>query len=548
MRRIFTLLMMMLLFFIYFTVGVSGSASLGNEQLPPGDGVKNILKKVSPSIVKVVSENHKRYIATGIVIDTNQVISSTMVTNHPYESLYVETAAGEQYEAIVLGKDQETSLLLLQINERSLPPIPRADDPEVGDWVALVGVFYQEFPSIFQGFISSQSDERLILNAPVAPGSAGGAVVNKKGELIGVVRGLFDFTFSPDYTYRDQSYEFLIRANRASNKDLCYAVPMSKVAAVVKDLQKYGKIMRGWLGVTLNSRGKNDSAEINDIALDSPAEKAGFRKGDKILTIKNKPVQTGSDVIRIVKTLKPGDNVKIEYARGNIKKTAQVAICEPKEHFEWRYPAPPAMEAANNPPVIPEIENTLPRVENFVVNFSGSRSLGVEIMPLTPELAQKFNIKEGCGLLISKVHKQTAAEKSGFQAADIIVRADGKIMKQNVDLRRALNELLDNQPVTIDVYRAGKLKTFNVIPGKETNQNAGQYDDMLEMFKDRLNEIKARMGAEGIAGENVLPNLRKDAEIIKYREEIERLKKVQAALLKQLENVKKQKELEQDPD
>jgi hypothetical protein len=255
-------------------------------------------------------------------------------------------------------------------------------------------------------------------------------------------------------------------------------------------------------------------------------------------------VQTGSDLVRIIKTLKPGDNVNIEFARDNMKKTAKVLICEPKQNFEWRYPVPSLIENANFPPVIPEIDNTLPRVENFIVNFSGSRSLGVDVMPLTPELAQKFNIKEGTGLLISKVHKQTAAEKSGFQAADIIVKAGGKLMKQNIDLKKAINDLSDNQPIAINIYRSGQLKTLNVVPNKDIDQRSGQYPNMLEMFQDRLNEIKARMGTENeIAGDekDTLYRLRKDAEIIKYRAEIERLKKQLSETLKQLEEVKKQK-------
>src|SRR5512137_1345916 len=138
MRRILTLLFIMLLLFL--TANAADGAGNGKNQLQPGDDVKDILKKISPSIVKVVSENQKRYIATGIVIDPKHVVSSIMVTNHPYETLYVETVDGDQYDATVLGKDQETSLLLLQIDGNTLPPIPQARALEVGDWVALVGV------------------------------------------------------------------------------------------------------------------------------------------------------------------------------------------------------------------------------------------------------------------------------------------------------------------------------------------------------------------------------------------------------------------------
>lgn len=515
MKQIMTLLFILLLLFL--TLNAAGTP-------PPAENdVKGILHKVSPSIVKVVAENHKRYIATGIAIAPNHIISSSMVTRYPYRELYIRTAAGEELPAKLLGKDNNTSLILLQIDQKTLTPFKQAKGTEVGDWVALVGSFYRKFPSIFQGIVSSSSDEELILNVPVVPGSPGGAVVNKKGELLGVVRGRFGFAFSPDYTYKDHSVEFFMRSSRAKDKDLCYAVPVARVVSVAEDLEKFGKVRKGWLGVLLSSRGEEDVPGVSGVTKNSPAEKAGIRKGDRILKIKNKPVRSGNDVVRLVKTLKPGEKVKIELLRDNIKKSVIAVIGEAGKRYRWRYTVSPDGGVV----VIPEVGESLPMMQNYVFSFSGSRTLGFDVVAITPELAEKFNVKERSGLMISKVYKDTAAEKAGFQPADIIVRASGKEIKQNAHLRQVLNELDDDESTAIVIYRSGKRKTIHVVPDKTGNQYFGIFD----RFRNKMKDIQIRIDDEN--------RLTRDTALKKYKLEIERMKKQQEVLRKELERMRK---------
>jgi serine protease Do len=518
--------------------------------------VKGVLKKVSPSIVKVVAENHKRYVATGIAIAPNHIISSMMVTRHPYEEIYIKTFKGDEYPAKVLGKDRETALILMEIDKKALTPIRTAKGVEVGDWTALVGVFYKRFPSIYQGIVSSVSDEELILNAPVAPGSSGGAVVNKKGELMGVIRGRFGFAYSSDYIYKDHSAELFFRSPRSRNKDLCYAVPAAKVTTIASDLEKYGKVRQGWLGVSLAYRTENDIPVVRWVSKNSPAEKAGIRKGDKILKIDGESVKNREDVVRIVKTFKPGQKTKIELLRENVKKSVIVIMGDTKGwSYNWHFYSSPNERLF----VIPEMSGTLPKVENYVFRISGSRTLGVDVISITPELAKKFNVEEKSGLMISKVYKDTAAEKAGFQVADIIVRAGGIKMKQITDLRRALNEMEENESIAIEIYRNGKLKKIKVAPDRSGETFFGVFDRV----KDKLRNIRIKIDdenrlrieeAERLRKErNKLHELRKkyakEAQLIKerelkrYKEEIEKMKKSRAGEVKEAE-VLKEKELE----
>jgi membrane-associated protease RseP (regulator of RpoE activity) len=161
--------------------------------------------------------------------------------------------------------------------------------------------------------------------------------------------------------------------------------------------------------------------------------------------------------------------------------------------------------------------------------------------------------------MISKVYKDTAAEKAGFQVADIIVRAGGIKMKQITDLRRALNEMEENESIAIEIYRNGKLKKIKVAPDRSGETFFGVFDRV----KDKLRNIRIKIDdenrlrieeAERLRKElNKLHELRKkyakEAQLIKerelkrYKEEIEKMKKSRAGEVKEAE-VLKEKELE----
>jgi serine protease Do len=486
--------------------------------------IEKILNTVSPSIVKVVAENHKKYVATGIAVEPNHVVSNIMVIRHRYRDIYVETVDGNKLPARVVGKDNHSSLILLKTEKRSLTPIHWARTYKVGDWIAVVGVFYEEFPAIYQGMVSSTPDEELILNAPVVPGSSGSAVVNKKGELVGMVRGRFGFAFSPDYTYKDHSSEILIQGFRDKNENLCYAVPAKKVNRITDDLKKYGKVRRGWLGVLL-IRGK-DGVKITYVTRKSPADTAGLRKDDEVLKVNGKPVRKPSEVSKIIKGLKPEQEVKMEILREKEPKSVMVVIGEASsKRSVWTALGGKGGDVEIRE--LPEFRESLPKLENYVFRIGASRTLGIDVMALTPELANEFNVKEGSGLMISKVYKDAAAEKAGFRPSDIIVNAGNKKIKTNSDLRKVLNELEDDETVDVQVYRKGKLMKISVVPDKDKNPSF-----WFDRFQDTMKNLKIR-----VDNQKELENYKRVIE--KMRQEQEKMKQEMEKLKKLLEKKKK---------
>lgn len=525
MKKIIVMIFIILL--VLFTGNVKAGDQTTSDISKLEAEIKGILKTVSPSILKVVTENHKKNVATGIAIDPSHVISNINVVKHPYKYVYIETVKGKKFTAKVVGKDTASSLILLKINENSLTPIRHARSCEVGDWIALVGAFYKEFPSIYQGILSSESEEQLILNAPVVPGSSGGAAVNKRGELIGVIRGRVGFAVSPDYTFKDHSGEIYIEVPKSQYKDLCAAVPVVKVLDIYQDLKKYGKVRRGWLGVSMD--GKNGKVQILHVVKNSPAEKAGIRKGDFIKKINGKTIKITGEVVKIVRGFKPEQKVKMELTRGNTLQSVLVVIGEygeGKHRIARAYSYSTSTGKRIDAP-FPEFREPLPVLENFVYRLEGSRILGVEVTTLTPELAKEFSIEEGTGLLIKKIYKNTAAKKAGFRPADVIVKVGSAPIRSNSDLRRALNELKDNEAVVVELYRKGEIKKIKVVPDKRQG-----FGSIFDRFRDTMKGINVRIEEE---------EKKKIEE--QARKEYKKLQQIRETYLKELELIKK-KELE----
>ena len=527
-KFLFWILILLVAFFA--VEAADGIADLENQ-------VKDVLRKISPSLVKVVAENDKKYVATGIAVDADYVLTSSLITRSHYNKIYLETAKGESYPATLVGKDNQTGLTLLKLDRKVLTPVRAAGKVAVGDWVALVGVFYNQFPSIYQGIVSNVSAEDLILNAPVAPGSAGGAVVNRNGELIGVIRGSFTFAFSPDYTFRDYSGELVVR-NARSGENLCYAVPFEKVTVISDTLKKYGRIRRGWLGVKVD-----DAARVEAVSAGAPAEKAGLEKGDEIRTVGGETVQSAEDLVKSVRSLSPGARIRIAILRNGKNRVLEVQVGELKgedildsgirSHFPVSV-LPPDLPSTGDAPEFLERDRHFPQVENFVFQLTGSRQLGMDVVEITPELAEKFKVKEGRGLMISRILERSAAQKAGLQAGDIIVRANGDPIKTIDHLRSVLRALKDKEAVQVDFYHDGQVKKIAVVPDKKEDRHWEEVDRVISRMKNwSVNEkdVQEKLAVEKDRVKDELKKIEAEKDRIvsevkkNYEEQIEKLKK-----------------------
>ena len=104
--------------------------------------------------------------ATGIALENELIITTSLITRHPFEKIYVEDINGVKITATIAGQDNRSGLTLLRLSQKGPRQLPQARQAAVGDWVALIGLFYNRFPAIYQGIISSRSEDGIDFKRP----------------------------------------------------------------------------------------------------------------------------------------------------------------------------------------------------------------------------------------------------------------------------------------------------------------------------------------------------------------------------------------------
>jgi len=561
-----------ILFIIYILLILAFVRLNGSDAVTAGETfVKKALDRISPSVVKVVTQNHRRFIATGVAIGKDTVLSNITVLNHPFDRIYIETVKGNTFDVKVAAKDKSSSLILLRTKEKVLQPVKKGEIPQTGEWVGLVGVFYKRFPSLNQGIISSRSGTDLILNATVAPGSTGGAVVNRNGEFVGLIRGVFGYKLYPQYTFKDNQSELKIVSSVRGGKDLCYAIPSNRVFRIAEDLEKYGKVKRGWLGVNISTDEKG-FVRVDSIVKASPAHTGGIREGDRIIEISGNKIKTPVQLSESIKMLRPGDNIVVSVSREGKNRKINVKLADLDIRSKKRIQLK-ELELEKKLSQMPEYHESLPKIRNYTFNVSKSRSLGADMIPLTPELAAEFKVKSGNGLLVSRVWYKPKKDAPVLKVGDILTTAEGESLNSVSDLSAVLQKLKQDKKVKITLIRKGKKLEKMVAPvylGFKPNLierfNKKFFDARFWMemqqqmkMKEELEKLKVLKEREMLQQEKSLR--KKDQKKIqdelekkrlesleKYKLELEQLIKEKQAVEKELKKLKKKKkEKEDDP-
>jgi Do/DeqQ family serine protease len=268
---------------------------------------------------------------SGVIVSNDGYI---VTNNHVVDGADMVTVIlnnKKSYSAKVIGNDPSTDLAVLKISETNLPTIPygNSEDVKLGQWVLAVGYPLTLETTVTAGIVSakyrniginqSKSGNNAIesfiqTDAAVNPGNSGGALVNSRGELIGINSAIA----SPTGSYAGYSF----------------AIPSNIVKKVVTDMIKYGNVQRAYLGVGyVDSKSatpeqmsalkldKIEGVYVNQVYDGSAAESAGIKEGDFITRIGNKAIKTGPEMTEQIAQFRPGDNTTITYLRNGKENT-----------------------------------------------------------------------------------------------------------------------------------------------------------------------------------------------------------------------------------
>ena len=364
-------------------------------------------------------------LGSGFIISDNGFI----ITNHHVvngaDEILVRLSDKRELSATIIGSDEFSDIALLKVDASDLPVVNIGDseDLRVGEWVLAIGSPFGFDHSATAGIVSAkgrslpQANYVSFIQTDVAinPGNSGGPLFNLDGEVIGINSQIYSRT--------------------GGFMGLSFAIPVEVAMDVVKQLKQSGTVSRGWLGVYIQeitheiaqsfNLNKPVGALVSQVITNSPAEKAGFKAGDIILSFNQKTILDSSDLPPLVGRVPVGTNVKVVILRNGTRKSLQVTIDQlPTE-------SQPVASAKTKP--------------------STSNRLGIEVIDLDDVLHNKL----GRGVLIRSVMRGGAADRAGLVSGDILLQLNRKNVKNVADFRKKVANLPTGRMIPVLIHRQG---------------------------------------------------------------------------------------------
>ena len=348
-------------------------------------------------------EQKRRSLGSGFIVSSDGYILTNNHVVDKADEVTVTLLDKEQFKAKVVGTDTKIDIALIKIDtKKKLPYVALGDSDklEVGEWVVAIGNPFALGHTVTAGIVSAKGriigsgpyDDFIQTDASINPGNSGGPLFNLKGEVIGINTAVIQ-----------------------GGQGIGFATPIQLAKSVLDQLKEKGKVTRGWLGVyiqrltpeTAESLGipGRQGALVSDVTSGGPAEKAGIRSGDVIVGFDGKEIRDQHDLPQVVALTKPGKSVEVRLLREGKETTVAVTIA--------RMEGEPGKPAGG-----PEI----------------SKNLGLTVQDITPEIAQRFEIENTKGVVVTGVADGTPAEDAGFNEGDIvraILRQDKRIPVTN---------------------------------------------------------------------------------------------------------------------
>ena len=354
-------------------------------------------------------------LGSGVIVDAKK--GYIITNNHVVEdmdNIKVKLFDKREYKAEIMGTDPKSDLAILKIKAENLRQLKlgNSDKLRVGEWVMAVGSPFSENLShtVTTGIVSAMGRSNIIrgqnyedfiqTDAAINPGNSGGALLNMKGELIGINTAI-----------ATGGYE-------RGNRGVGFAIPSNMSERIMSDLIDKGYVTRSWLGVYIQpidddaakalEMDSRDGALVTQVVGDSPAEKAGVEEGDVIVRFDNKNITDSSNLRNIVSLMPPGSKSEVVVFRNGSKKILNVILQELKD----------GKQVALRP-------------------SKGTSILGLEVKEINNSLKKKYNIEDNDGnLVITDVEQGSEAEEKGLKEGDIIKRVGTQQVKSLKEFKK----------------------------------------------------------------------------------------------------------------
>lgn len=380
-------------------------------------------------------------LGSGFIINEDGYI---LTNNHVVKDatdIKVRLADGRELGAKVVGKDAASDVALLKLLEMKgkLPTVALGDSDalEQGDYVLAIGSPLGFRESVTFGIISAKDrsltggpfDDFLQTDAAINQGNSGGPLFNIKGEVVGINTAII----SPQI-----------------GSGIGFAVPINMAKQIVPQLLA-GKVSRGYLGVSVSEltpdlvqgfglKEGTKGALVQAVVPKAPADKAGVKAGDVVVSVNGKPVDSPSTLTRSVAAVQPGGKVNLSLLRGNDKKDIQVTVAQrPDEEAIARGETGPGDEEQGD--------------ESGGAKKGANDKLGIRISALTPQIAQQLGAQADQGVLVVAVSPDGPAGSAGIRKNDIILEVNRQPVSKVEQVVGTVQKMKPGQVLVLRVAR-----------------------------------------------------------------------------------------------
>jgi len=366
----------------------------------------------------------QRSLGSGVIVDASGIALTNAHVVEKATEIEAITLDGSKHKAKVVGADKKTDLAVLKLDDGKaqfkFARLGDSDRMQVGDWVIAVGSPFGLQATVTAGIVSAKArnigqgpfDDFIQTDAAINPGNSGGPLVNMAGEVIGINTAIV-----------------------AGGSGIGFAIPSNMAKKIYTEINSKGRVTRGWLGVSIQpltaELAKSFNAKdtkgvlISDVIGESPAAKAGLKPGDILLEFDGKKVEAPADLQRTVGLAQPGQEAKMKVWRDQGEKTIDIKIGEAPDDKET--PARPSRVAPS--------------------------TLGLEVRPITPEIARQLNLKSNDGVIVARVDEGSAAGDAGVQRGDVIREINRQKVRSMADYERLTKDVKEGDRLTVLLQR-----------------------------------------------------------------------------------------------
>jgi serine protease Do len=383
----------------------------------------------------------RRGMGSGFIIDANGIILTNNHVVNGADEVKVRLHDGRELLATEVKTDPRTDVAIVRVDATGLKPLRMGDShaTQVGDWVLAIGSPFGLDMSVTAGIISAKGRSNRITeradflqtDAAINPGNSGGPLINLRGEVIGI--------------------NTAIATESGGYDGIGFAIPTHIASWVSQKLIAHGEVTRGYIGTKIQSVDADvakqfnlkvrEGALVRSVLPNSPAAQAGLEPGDLILKFNDHPINDPTSLQGTVEQLAIGKPYPMLISRNGKQQTLTVTIAE----------MPKNLTAASS--------------DEEVQTPSGAKSdsLGLEVRPLTKDLARQFGINATTGLVISGVQEGSPAQVSGLKAGDVIEKAGGQPVTSVEEYEKARDQFAKGDGLVLNVRSSDGRKFFVVL-------------------------------------------------------------------------------------